>query len=359
MRIAVIGPARHPVAEPYAGGQERFTAILIRGLRDRGHDIELWARAGTTPALADDLHVMPDTPDLSTIASDDPNMPEPDFLDDQVAYLAAIRDLLNRNDIDAVLNQSLHQLPLALSSALRVPMITTLHTPPFPWMEIGAWLAGPASHLVAVSAALRDQWETLRGVRVIHNGVDPARFPVGPGGEDLAWAGRLTPEKGADIAIAAAARSGRRLRLAGPVSDIGWFDGVIRPMLGSRVEYVGALGDDELAEFYGHSAATLVTPRWEEPFCLVAAESQMCGTPVVGLRRGGLAEVVMLPGGVLVAAGDGESDRLAAALDSVLRTDRDRIGISARVRLSSDRTVDGYEQLLTLARRTNGLEVSR
>lgn len=359
MRIAVIGPARHPVAEPYAGGQERFTAILISGLRDRGHHIELWARAGTPPALADDLHVMPDTPELSTIASDDPNMPEPDFLDDQVAYLAAIRDLLNRNDIDAVLNQSLHQLPLALSSTLRVPMITTLHTPPFPWMEIGAWLAGPASHLVAVSAALRDQWETLRGVRVIHNGVDPARFPVGPGGEDLAWAGRLTPEKGADIAIAAAARSGRRLRLAGPVSDIGWFDDVIRPLLGSRVEYVGALGDDELAEFYGHSAATLVTPRWEEPFCLVAAESQMCGTPVVGLRRGGLAEVVMLPGGVLVAAGDGESDRLAAALDSVLRTDRDRIGISARVRLSSDRTVDGYEQLLTLARRTNGLEVSR
>lgn len=359
MRIAVIGPARHPVAEPYAGGQERFTAILVRGLRERGHHVELWARAGTTPALADDLHVMPDTPELSTIASGDPNMPEPHFLSDQVAYLSVMRDLLHRNDIDAVLNQSLHQLPLALSSTLRVPMVTTLHTPPFPWMEIGAWLAGPASHLVAVSAALRRQWATLRDVRVIHNGVDPAGFPVGPGGDDLAWAGRLTPEKGADLAIEAAARYGRRLRLAGPVSDIGWFDDVIRPALGPRVEYVGVLRDDELAEFYGQSAATLVTPRWEEPFCLVAAESQMCGTPVVGLRRGGLAEVVMLPGGVLVTAGDGESARLAAALDAVVRTDRERVALSARVRLSSDRTVDGYEQLLTLTRRTNGLEVSR
>ena len=359
MRIAVVGPARHPVAQPYAGGQERFTAILIRGLRERGHHVELWARAGTTSALADELHLMPDTPALSTIASGDPNLPEPHFLSDQVAYLSVIRDLLNRNDFDAVLNQSLHQLPLALSSTLRVPMVTTLHTPPFPWMEVGAWLAGPSSHLVAVSAALRGQWETLRGVRVIHNGVDPAVFPVGPGGEDLAWAGRLTPEKGADIAIEAAARYGRRLRLAGPVSDTAWFDEIIRPTLGSRVEYVGALQDSELAEFYGNSAATLVTPRWEEPFCLVAAESQMCGTPVVGLRRGGLAEVVMLPGGLLVASGDGECARLAAALDSVMRTDRDNIGISARARLSSDRTVDGYEQLLTLARRTNGLEVSR
>lgn len=359
MRIAVIGPARHPVAEPYAGGQERFTAILVHGLRQRGHHVELWARRGTTGDLADDLHVMPDIPELSTIASLDPNMPEPEFLRDQFAYLAVFRDLLHRNDIDAVLNQSLHQLPLALSSTLRIPMVTTLHTPPFPWMEVGAWLAGPASHMVAVSAALRGQWETLRGVRVIHNGVDPAALPVGPGGDDLAWAGRLTPEKGADIAIAVAARCGRRLRLAGSIRDAGWFDDVIRPALGTRVEYVGALRDHDLAEFYGHSAATLVTPRWEEPFCLVAAESQMCGTPVVGLRRGGLSEVVMLPGGVLVAPGDGECGRLAAALDFAMRADREQVGMSARARLSSDRTVDGYEQLLTLVRRTSELEASR
>ncbi|MCF6385813.1 glycosyltransferase [Mycobacterium sp. MBM] len=359
MRIAVIGPSRHPVSEPYAGGQERFTAILSSGLRIRGHHVELWARAGTAAGLADELHVMPDTPELSTVASGDPNLPEPEFLNDQVAYLAVLRDLLNRSDIDAVLNQSLHQLPLALSSTLRVPMVTTLHTPPFPWMEIGAWLAGPTSHLVAVSAALRAQWETLPGVRVIHNGVDPAAFPLGPGGADLAWAGRLTPEKGADIAIAAAARCGRRLRLAGPVSDPGWFDHVIRPALDSRVEYVGVLDDNGLAEFYGQSAATLVTPRWDEPFCLVAAESQMCGTPVVGLSRGGLPEVVTLPGGRLVPAGDDAPARLAAVLDAVMAADRHSVAMSARMRLSSDRTVDGYEQLLTLARRMNGLEVSR
>lgn len=359
MRIAVIGPARHPVAEPYAGGQERFTALLVRGLRGRGHHVELWARAGTAPALADELHVLPDTPELSTIASGDPNMPEPEFLNDQVAYLSVLRDLLHRNDFDAALNQSLHQLPLALSSTLRIPMVTTLHTPPFPWMEIGAWLAGPDSHLVAVSAALRTLWETLRGVRVIHNGVDPVDFPVGPGGDELAWAGRLTPEKGADIAIDAAARSGRRLRLAGPISDTGWFDHAIRPALGDRVEYVGALRDTELAEFYGQSAATLVTPRWEEPFCLVAAESQMCGTPVVGLRRGGLPEVVRPSGGVLVAHGADESGRLAAAVDYVMGANREGVGTAARAQLSSDHTVDGYEQLLTLARRSNGLEMTK
>ncbi|MGW0161098.1 glycosyltransferase [Mycobacterium sp. NPDC003323] len=358
MRIAVIGPSRKPVAEPYAGGQERFTGLLARGLRKRGHHVELWARPGSDPMLADRLHAMVEAPALSTIASADPNLPEPDFLSDQVAYLAVIRDLLCRNDIDIVLNQSLHQLPLALSAALRVPLVTTLHTPPFPWMEVGAALAGPACHLVAVSAALRKQWETLSRIHVIHNGIDAGRFPVGRGGDDLAWVGRLTPDKGADIAVHAARKAGRRLRLAGPISDAEWYAAVIEPLLGPDVEYVGALGDSALAGLYGDSMATLVTPRWEEPFCLVAAESQMCGTPVVGLRRGGLPEVVARPGGVLVTPGVDEIEKLALAVETVEGADRCAVGAAARARLSSKHMLDGYEQLLYAARRSNGLEES-
>lgn len=343
MRVAILAPSRHPLLEPFAGGQERLTADIAAGLRRRGHHVQLYARAGTDPALADELHLMADTPALSEIASGDLNMPEPRFLSDQVALLGVMRDLLRGNDVDAVLNQSLHQLPLALSPALSAPMVTTLHTPPFPWMEVGAWLAGGSGHFVAVSGALRTQWTTLVQARVIHNGVDPEAFPVGPGGEDLAWVGRLTPEKGADIAVAAAQQADRRLRLAGPVSDPSWFDTVLRPLLGSTVEYVGTLRGGELAQLYGSSAATLVTPLWEEPFCLVAAESQMCGTPVAGLRRGGLPEVVGTPGGQLVLGGAPE---LAAAVQDAAGMDREAVAADARRRLSIDRMLDGYEQLL-------------
>ncbi len=358
MRIAVIGPSRNPVAAPYAGGQERFTAILADGLRARGHRIELWAREGTDELLADSLHVMPDRPDLSAVASQDPNLPEPSFLDDQVAYLAVMRDLLCRNDIDIVLNQSLHQLPLALAPALPVPLITTLHTPPFPWMEVGAWLAGADSHMVAVSSALRAQWETVTRVTVIPNGVDQRTFLPGPGGDSLAWAGRLTPEKGADIAIAAARLAGLPLRLAGPIADPRWFADVIHPLLGGKIEYLGQLGDSDLAQLYGASLATLVTPCWEEPFCLVAAESQMCGTPVVGVRRGGLAEVVSGPGGVLVDPGAGVLERLAAAIAAIGAVDRRAVAESARERLDCARTVDSYEQLLCAAIGSNTVEGS-
>lgn len=346
MRLVVLGPSHHPVAEPFAGGMERFTADLTRGLRGRGHHVELYALEGSDAALADRFHPMPRLPPLSDIASADPNLPEPQFVHDQFVYMAALRDLAVRGDIDAVLNESLHQLPLAFGPALAAPVVTTLHTPPFPWMEVGAWLAGRSGHFVAVSEALRKQWAGRAPSRVIANGVDPASLPLADGGDELGWVGRLTPEKGADIAIRAARRAGRGLRIAGPISDPEWFDGVIRPLLGNAVRYVGALRGADLASFYGDSAATLVTPRWEEPFCLVAAESQMCGTPVVGIRRGGLPEVVTGPGGRLVDPGAGVVTRLAEAIGGVLRADRDLVGMHARRTLHWNVMLDGYEGLL-------------
>ncbi|AQA02176.1 hypothetical protein BVC93_06745 [Mycobacterium sp. MS1601] len=346
MRVAILGPSRHPVGEPYQGGQERFTADLARGLSRRGHHVELYARTGTDTSVAECVHLMPELPPLSEITSGDPTLPEPSFLHDQTFYVSALREILRRNDFDAVLNESLHQLPLAMSPLLDVPMVTTLHTPPFAWLELGAWLSGEHAQFVAVSEAVRRQWAGVAPARVIHNGVDPDRFPVGRGGTALAWVGRLTPEKGADLAIRIAARTGRQLRIAGPVSDPAWFDAVIRPALGARVTYVGALGGVELASLYASSAATLVTPRWEEPFCLVAVESQMCGTPVVGIRRGGLPEVVDGVGGRLVpTAGDGIGG-LAEAVEAVVSNNRDVIAQRARRDFSLNRMVADYEQLL-------------
>lgn len=347
MRVAILAPSRHPLCEPFAGGQERLAADMAAGLRRRGHHVQLHARAGTDSALADDLHVMPPVPELSEIASGDLNMPEPRFLSDQVAFLAVMRDILRDKNIDVVLNQSLHQLPLALSPALDAPMLTTLHTPPFPWMEVGARLAGDAGHFVAVSEALRRQWTTLAHAEVIHNGVDPQVFSEGAGGDDLAWVGRLTPEKGADIAVRAAAHTGRHLRLAGPLSDPEWFDGVLRPLLGGTAEYVGTLAGQELSDLYAGSVVTLVTPQWDEPFCLVAAESQMCGTPVAGLARGGLPEVVQQFGGQLVADHASPVQRLAQAVEAAARMDRREVAADARRRLTTDHMLDRYEDALT------------
>ncbi|KGN42255.1 glycosyltransferase [Knoellia aerolata] len=349
MRIAMLATSRHPIAEPYAGGQESHTALLARGLRRMGHHVRLYARAGTDPDLADELVPYVDLPALSEVAALDHQLPEPDFLTDHAAFTGAVADLLTRGDVDVVHNQSLHFLPLAFSAALATPVVTTLHTPPFPWMELGVALAGPESAYVCVSRANAGDWTTLPvPARIILNGVEDDGLGPGAGGEHVVWTGRLTPDKGADLAIRAARRAGRRLRLAGPVSDRAWFDEVIAPELGGDVEHVGHLSHAELASLVRASAVSLVTPRWDEPFGLVAAEAAMWGTPVVALDRGGLSEFVTPEIGLLVSAdGDDEAvaDLLGEAVTRAARLPRWQVHAAARRDLHADRMVDDYAAL--------------
>jgi glycosyltransferase involved in cell wall biosynthesis len=84
---------------------------------------------------------------------------------------------------------------------------------------------------------------------------------------------------------------------------------------------------------------------WEEPFGLVAAESQMAGCPVVAYRRGGLPEVVADgAGGVLVPPGDFSA--FVAAVPAALALDRTRVREQARARLGIARSAAAYEAAL-------------
>ena len=78
---------------------------------------------------------------------------------------------------------------------------------------LGLIVASLLAFGLGVSRANARDWTTLPvPARIIPNGVaDDGRGP-GTGGEHLVWTGRLTPEKGADIAIRAARRAGRAPR---------------------------------------------------------------------------------------------------------------------------------------------------
>lgn len=340
MHVVILAAARHPLRQPFAGGLESLTWALVRGLRERGVDVTLFAGPGSDPALgARELTVRP--LELSDLARSDVSMPPEPWLREHHAYLQVMLHLRDRTDVDVIHNNSLHFLPLALAQSCVAPMLTTLHTPPTPWLEPTIALMDQVrSRFVAVSHHTARQWSHVTAADVVHNGVDTSVWTPGPGGDDLVWVGRVVPEKAPHEAIRIAVASGRRIRLAGPVGNPGYFHSLVEPLLGPTVEYLGHLGVPALRDLVGSSAAMVVTPEWDEPYGLVAAESLACGTPVVGYRRGGLPEFVVPDCGALVEPGDVEA--AAAEVDGVCARDRQGCREHAENHCSLERMVDAY-----------------
>src|ERR1700716_2788235 len=47
MRIAIVAPLVTPIREPQLGGSQAVVADLARGLAERGHEVEVYASAGS------------------------------------------------------------------------------------------------------------------------------------------------------------------------------------------------------------------------------------------------------------------------------------------------------------------------
>jgi glycosyltransferase involved in cell wall biosynthesis len=213
---------------------------------------------------------------------------------------------------------------LSAVPAVRGRALHTLHnevTPDVVWYL----RRHPDLRLTVVS---RFQLEKLRktGVQeceLVPNGVVVERFPFSDRHSGtLAFLGRMDPTKGPDLAIQVAQRVGRPLVLAGLVTDDRFFADRIEPALGSGIRYAGVLDHAAKCELLSDAACTLMPSRWDEPFGLVALESQACGTPVVALGSGGLPEVIE-PG--VTGFTTTEEDRLPGLVGDALTLDRSAI----------------------------------
>ncbi|MCW2528515.1 MAG: glycosyl transferase family 1 [Pseudonocardiales bacterium] len=345
-KIVIIGSSRFPIAEPFAGGLEAHVWQLARSLSERGHDVTLFAAPGSDPLVARrELDVR--NVQLTAAGRHDMVRAPGISIEEHHAYLSVMLELADPKveSFDLVHNHSLHYLPVAMARTLPMPMLTTLHTPPTAWLE-SAVQFDPAQdlNLVAVSEFTAAQWRSSEtSVGVVPNGVDLDLWPVGPGGDSLIWSGRLVPEKGPHLAIAAARRVGMSIRVAGPIGDRAYFDEFIRPTLDSQVSYLGHLDHAALAVEVGRSAATLVTPMWEEPFGLVVAESLACGTPVAAFRRGGIPEVLDDSCGRLAEPDD--VAHLAELIVEAVGLSRADCRRRAESHCSIERMADRYEAL--------------
>jgi glycogen(starch) synthase len=350
---------------PYVGGVEVLGTKLVLALRERGYQIAVVTSHGSLTLPDDDLYEGIPVHRLPFHRA---------FAQRDIAQLAEIHrrlvrlrdgfrpDLVHMHHVgpSAILCQQV----FAKSSTPRV--VTVLGMIPDRSLQEGSgfaqvlrsadWVA--ANALVPLDQARRHLPDIVARSSVIYNGLDRptiSRSPLPCDPPRLLCIGRLSPEKGFEVALRACATLSQRFPAA-RLTVAG--DGPERAALERQAVDSGVIG---VVDFVGWVAPTtvpalmneatmLVVPSWTEGLPVVATEAAQMGRPVVATRVGGVPEVV-LDGetGLLVEPGD--SNGLAAAISALIEDPAlaRRMGEAAYRRahdmFTIERCVESYDTL--------------
>jgi glycosyltransferase involved in cell wall biosynthesis len=338
LRIAQLAPTYERVPPRTYGGTELIVHLVTEELVRRGHDVTLFA-TGDSRTSARLRSVAPEPVRYGEITAD--GLRHAEYLqlaNAQAAFLAAAD-----GEFDVVHNHAgIEGMVLAATS--RTPVVSTMHNPFVP-RTTPIWDRYPWFHHAVSAASARTIPERGALPPILH-GIDVESFTFGERPADhLLFLGRFAPMKGADRAIEAARRAGRRLVLAGKVdaADADHVRELIEPQIdGDQIRWVGEADAAEKRDLLSNAAALLFPIEWDEPFGLVMVEALASGTPVIGFRRASVPEVIE-DGRTGFIVDDVEA--MAAAIGRIGELDRNECRIAAERRFGVGRMVDDVEAM--------------
>jgi glycosyltransferase involved in cell wall biosynthesis len=329
MRIALTADPELPVPPRLYGGIERIVDMLAQGLVARGHDVTLFAHRDS--ASAGRLVPWPGVHSRAPL--------------DVARNAATLASEVAAGGIDLVHSFSRIAyltpiLPLAVPKLMTYQREISLRT-----ISFGHALSRGTLSFSAISRWMMSDAQRVGRWTMIPNGVPMATYDFRrevAADAPLVFLGRIEEIKGPHLAVEIAHRAGRRLLIAGNVPDAhrGWFEANVAPHLdGQQVRWIGPVDDGAKNALLGEAAALLMPILWEEPFGIVMAEALACGTPVLGLARGAVPEVV--EDGVTGFVREG-AESLADTVDRLTEIDRAACRARAERLYSDDAVVEAY-----------------
>ena len=256
----------------------------------------------------------------------------------------------------------------SVAQGLRIPTLATVHgftgggrkNRVFEWLQ--RWSLGRMDRVAAVSGPVAQRLISagVPGSRivVIRNAwAAPGAFlareearkrlGIGPSDRVIGWVGRLTPEKGPDVALEALGRTapGLTLSFVGSGRMMGGLQIRARELgIESRIRWHGAV-PDAWQYFRAFDGYCLSSHTEGTPMALL--EAMAAGVPIVATRVGGVPDVVSDSEAILVPPGD--AGALAAAMQAATHEEQSvRIAAAGRrleTRFAMDDWLSAYEDL--------------
>lgn len=260
------------------GAWETVASNITEGLVARGWDVTLFATADSVTrahlrAVVEKGYE--EDPDV------DPKVAE--YLHISTAFECAAEFDLIHSHYDF--------MALTYTGLVRTPVLTTIHGFSSPRI-MPVYQKYRDGYFVSISDS--DRAPGLNYLATVYNGIDMSLYPLQESrGEELIFLGRIHPDKGVHLAIAAARMSGLPLLIAGIIQDKEYFREQVEPYLDERqIRYLGPVDVKGKNELFARARALLHLNTIPERFGLVLAEANAAGVPVIAMDLGSCREVI-------------------------------------------------------------------
>jgi glycosyltransferase involved in cell wall biosynthesis len=332
MKIAQIAPLYEQVPPKLYGGTERVVACLSDALVEIGHEVTLFAARGSSTKAR-----------LIPFRDEAIRLDRAPLKSDLAAHLAMLYEVKRRATQFDVLHFHLDMLHMPVFEPYAHQCITTLHGRLDIKDLAPVYERWPEFRLVSISDHQRQPLPSANWLATVPHGMPAMHYTVQNAERGyLAFLGRISPEKGPDVAVRLAIRAGVPLKIAAKVDSVdqAYFDALIKPMLDHPlIEFIGEIGDAQKAEFLGNARALLFPIAWPEPFGLVMLEAMACGTPVIANNCGSVPEV--LQDGLTGFIVDSEEQALSA-ISRVEQLDRQAVRAVFEKRFTTHQMARAY-----------------
>lgn len=330
MKILISADPFIPVPPIHYGGIERIIDMLIKEYVSMGHDVTLIAHPDSKPMEGCRF------------------IPYKSCKDDLIKNSLIITRsyLKHKYDVIHSFSRLSYLLPLLPFNVHKV--MTYQREPTLKQIKYALQLSFKDSLIfTGCSDYISNQISTITKAYTVYNGVPLDSFQFNKQVSDqapLVFLGRIENIKGTHIAIEVALKTGRKLMIAGNITDehLSYFEDKVKPFLNENIQYVGPVDDFQKNELLRNASAFLMPILWDEPFGIVMAEAMACGTPVIGLNRGAVPEIIVNNQSGYVC---NNIEEMISAVSNISQINREEVRLLAERKFSSKVIAKNYLKL--------------
>lgn len=331
MKIGLISKLWETTDPTSTGGTGAIVGILAEELMRRGHEVTVFGTGDSKTNAR--LITLRDTPWKGEDYS------EP------IEYLHIAEAFSKRYFFD-VIQCNVEQKACYFAAQSKTPTLVSIQYGEFFDDELTVLKQYADLPYIAPSKALMTEFSFLSWKGFIYHGINPDDFMFNETpGDYLLFLGRLSPQKGPDVAIRVALATGKKLILAGKTSpgDKAYLDKHVMPLIdGEQIQYVGVADFKTKLQLLKNAIALLHPISFVEAFGMTLIEAMACGTPVIAFNRGAISEVVENKRTGFVVSNEEEMKESIQHIPGLTRRDcRDRV----EKHFTSKRMAEQYEAL--------------